>query len=199
MRQRYQRGLLRCATRKAAPDCWEFLWRENGLTGKRVRRTVVVGTVEEYPTRDLAEAAANGLRMQVNEDCNRRLGRRVLMGDLVDHYVQTELSEQSGWHAPSTRTVCREFLNRWVRPHWGEVGIRSVRTVAVGYSPAPQPRKISVLADAVLQRVIRPAALRAGITKRIGWHTFRHTFSTERYGRHEETRTPDLYRVKVAL
>ncbi|PYX21473.1 MAG: hypothetical protein DMG87_09105 [Acidobacteria bacterium] len=25
---------------------------------------------------------------------------------------------------------------------------------------------------------IRPAALRAGITKRVGWHTFRHTFGT---------------------
>ena len=32
--------------------------------------------------------------------------------------------------------------------------------------------------DAVLQKVIQPAALRAGIRKRIGWHTFRHTFST---------------------
>jgi site-specific recombinase XerD len=29
-----------------------------------------------------------------------------------------------------------------------------------------------------LQKVIRPAAQRAGIIKRIGWHTFRHTFST---------------------
>ena len=32
--------------------------------------------------------------------------------------------------------------------------------------------------DAVLQKVIRPAALRAGINKKIGWHTFRHSFST---------------------
>ena len=32
--------------------------------------------------------------------------------------------------------------------------------------------------DAVLQKIIRPAALRAGIGKRIGWHTFRHTYST---------------------
>ena len=29
-----------------------------------------------------------------------------------------------------------------------------------------------------MKRHIRPAAQRAGITKRIGWHTFRHTFST---------------------
>jgi len=32
--------------------------------------------------------------------------------------------------------------------------------------------------DMVLAKVIRPAARRAGIKKRIGWHTFRHTYST---------------------
>ena len=30
----------------------------------------------------------------------------------------------------------------------------------------------------LLTRTIRPAARRAGIQKRIGWHTFRHTYST---------------------
>ena len=35
--------------------------------------------------------------------------------------------------------------------------------------------------DAVLQKVIRPAALRAGIRKVIGWHTFRHTYTLEIY------------------
>jgi site-specific recombinase XerD len=32
--------------------------------------------------------------------------------------------------------------------------------------------------DIVLQKIIRPAALRAGITKRFGWHTFRHSYSS---------------------
>ncbi len=32
--------------------------------------------------------------------------------------------------------------------------------------------------DIVLQKIIRPAAIRAGIRKRIGRHTFRHTYST---------------------
>jgi integrase len=32
--------------------------------------------------------------------------------------------------------------------------------------------------DVVLSRIIRPAAVRAGIQKHIGWHTFRHSFST---------------------
>lgn len=30
----------------------------------------------------------------------------------------------------------------------------------------------------VLTKVIQTAALRAGVKKRIGWHTFRHTYST---------------------
>ena len=30
----------------------------------------------------------------------------------------------------------------------------------------------------LLTRTIRPAAIRVGIQKRIGWQTFRHTYST---------------------
>jgi integrase len=32
--------------------------------------------------------------------------------------------------------------------------------------------------DIVLSRVVRPAVARAGIQKHVGWHTFRHSFST---------------------
>ena len=32
--------------------------------------------------------------------------------------------------------------------------------------------------DTVMVKIIRPAAVRAGINRRIGWHTFRHTYST---------------------
>jgi hypothetical protein len=57
--------------------------REIGETGKRVCRTAVIGTVKKYPTRDLAESAVNGLRMQVNEDSLRQQEQRILIGDLV--------------------------------------------------------------------------------------------------------------------
>jgi integrase len=96
-----------------------------------VRRTVIIGTVEQYPTRDLAQAAVNGLRMQVNEDRNRQPGHLILVEDLVDHYVQTELSGEAHWHSHATRTVYQEFLRRWIRPNWGKVNVRSVRTIAV--------------------------------------------------------------------
>jgi integrase len=131
MRQYYQRGCLRRTKRKAGPDRWEYLWRENDGTGKRVRRTTVIGTVEQYSTRDLAQVAVNGLRMQINEDRLRQPGRDILVADLVDHYLLTELSEEIGWHSHATRIVYRQFLTRWIRSHWGNVSVRSVRTIAV--------------------------------------------------------------------
>jgi hypothetical protein len=112
MRQCYQRGCLRRTERRAGPDRWEYLWRENDVTGKRVRRTTVIGTVEQYPTREIAQAAVNGLRMQINEDRLRQPGHDILVAELVDHYIQTELSEGIGWHSHATRLVYRKFLAR---------------------------------------------------------------------------------------
>jgi hypothetical protein len=53
---RHQRGHLRCTKRKNGPSAWEFLWRENDASGKRLRRTAVIGSLEQYPTEDLALA-----------------------------------------------------------------------------------------------------------------------------------------------
>jgi integrase len=131
MSQNYQHGYLRRAKRKSGAHRWEFLWRENDKTGKRIRRTAIIGTVEQYPTEELARLAANGLRMQINADHNRYPVHPISIGDLIDHYVQTELSVEAGWHSHATRTVYRYFLKKWIDPHWGEVALRCVRTIAV--------------------------------------------------------------------
>ena len=67
MSVRYQQGHLRCVERKSGPPPWEFMWREQDMTGKRVRRTAVIGTAEQYPTEELTQEAVRGLRMQINE------------------------------------------------------------------------------------------------------------------------------------
>jgi integrase len=43
--------------------------------------------------------------------------------------------------------------------------------------------------DVILGKQIRPAAIRAGIAKRIGWHTFRHSFATLLKGNGEDVKT----------
>lgn len=131
MRKRHQRGYLRCAKRKNGPAVWEFLWREVGPDGRLVRRTTVIGTLEQYSTQQEASAAVNGLRVSVNEACNRQPHTSVLMGELLDHYIEKELGERSEWYSAATKIIYRDFLRVWIRPHWSPLDIREVRTVAV--------------------------------------------------------------------
>jgi hypothetical protein len=131
MSVRYQGGYLRCVKRKNGSWCWEFLWRENGPLGKQKRRTMRVGSVEEYPSRELAANAVNGLRMCINAERHRQQQQPMQMCDLIDHYILTELSAKASWHSPATRIIYREFLERWIRPYWNTTNIREVRTVAV--------------------------------------------------------------------
>jgi integrase len=128
---RYQRGHLRCVKRRNGPPRWEFLWRENDSSGRVIRRNAVIGTTERYPTEDLAYAGVSGLRICINEDRNRQREHSILIRELIDHYIFTELSAELDWRSHATRAVYREFLTRWIKPHWGLTNIRDVRTVAV--------------------------------------------------------------------
>ncbi len=133
MRARYQRGYLRLGRRKTGPDCWEFLWWDTEPTGRRVRSKAVIGTVQQYPNVEDAWQASNGLRVSINEARNRQREQLITVADLVDHYSKTELVVDLGQGGKShaTRIVYKDFLARWVRPAWGDLNIRAVRTVAV--------------------------------------------------------------------
>ena len=130
MRRRFQRGYLRVGHRKAGPDCWEFLWWDTEFTGKKVRRKAVVGTVQQYPNEETAWWASNGLRVSINEARNRQREQLVCVGDLIDDYTRTELDNDPDENAKShaTKIVYKDFLARWVRPGWGDLNIREVRT-----------------------------------------------------------------------
>ena len=131
MQVSYQRGHLRCVNRKNGPARWEYLWRERGESGEAVRRNAVVGTIDEYPTEALAQAAVNGLRSCINDTRNRQREQPILLAELIDHYLTTELSERTDWRSHATRIVYREYVTRWIKPYWGSMNIRDIRTVAV--------------------------------------------------------------------
>lgn len=102
----------------------------NQHSGQRAHRTSGVGTLEQYPTQELAKEAVNGLRMQINQTRNRQREQSIFVGDLIHHYIRTELDELRNWRSHATCTVYREFLTRWIKPHLGRTNIRDVRTVA---------------------------------------------------------------------
>lgn len=131
MGARYQDGYVRCVKRKNGSWCWEFLWREMGPEGKQKRRTLKIGSLDRYPTQELATNAVNGLRMPINAERHRQQQRPLQMSDLIDHYVLTELSTSASRHSPATKIIYREFLELWIRPYWSTTDIRDVRTVVV--------------------------------------------------------------------
>ena len=133
MRVRYQRGYLRLRQRKTGPDRWEFLWWDSEPSGVRVRRKAVIGTVLQYPNLENAWQASNGLRVSINETRNRQCEQTLTVADLVDHYIATELASDQldGGKSHATKTIYSDFLTRWVRPTWGNLNIRDVRTIAV--------------------------------------------------------------------
>ena len=131
MRKQYQAGGIRLAKRKHGPDVWEYQWREEAADGRRIRHTKVIGTVTLYPAREAAHNAVNGLRMRINEECYRLQLQAVCFADVIDHFLQTVLYNESDPYAESTRQVTPATINTWIRPKWGSINIRDVRARAV--------------------------------------------------------------------
>ena len=122
-RQRYQSGSLSREMRKAGPAVWIFRWRENA-TEARVYRKVVVGTIEQFPTKTAAKRAVETFRSTINA-VNPAVP--VTLRQLVKHYEENELPGK----AFSTQRTFQTSLKIWVLPKWGEHRLSDVRTVEV--------------------------------------------------------------------
>jgi hypothetical protein len=85
-RARYQFGYLRRKPRKRNPDVW--VWERNaaGPDGRRKRETVIVGTLDQYPTEGQAWRAAESYRVAVN---SKQQNEDVLFGKIVRRLVKT--------------------------------------------------------------------------------------------------------------
>jgi len=120
-RRRYQSGCLYREKRKAGPDVWAFRHRDG-----QSNRKEIIGTVEQLPSRKAAMQACELRRANIN----RNIATPRTMADLVEHYRQKEMSEDSS-KSFSTRTAYDVYLRNWIVPAWGEHSLSNVRTVAV--------------------------------------------------------------------
>jgi integrase len=93
-------------------------------SSRRVNRKVVVGTVEQFPTKTAARKAAEPLRTNAIAD---NPAVPVTVKQLVKHYTDNELPSK----AHSTQRTVETSLNIWVTPKWGEQRLSDVRTVEV--------------------------------------------------------------------
>jgi len=155
------------------------------VTSKR-RRTPETLTVEEFralfsilPERERAMGAVcatAGLRISETlglkwEDVDFRTGQANVLRSVVDGTVgrcKTEISQQP---VPLNEVALAELQSRRESTMYDSDSDWIFASDRV-FGAMP------VWAGSSLQKVLQPAARRTGITKRIGWHTFRHPYSS---------------------
>ena len=123
-RRSYQYGSVSRESRKTEPDVWIFRFRECTPNGNVINRKIIVGTIEEFPTKAQARKEVETLRNNINAEHS---AVPMTLNALVRHYRQNELPRK----AHSTQRTLSTSLDIWILPKWGEYLLRDVRTVHV--------------------------------------------------------------------
>ena len=129
--------------RSHGPAVWVYRWREGSPQGKDTRKSLVIGTTEEYATKAQALKAAEGLRLRANRE-SREIGEPTF-GALIERFIVEEklrdakdqprangvVEEAEEFDAealdPSTASSYLSMLKVHIRPRWGEVLFSQVR------------------------------------------------------------------------
>jgi integrase len=114
-RRRFQKGSIRCRGNR-----WEVRWREdvvlaNGTT-KREQRTTFLGTVEEFPTKRLAEREATSFLAPVN-----RLDYRPVKRATFAEFAESWQNQVIDLLKPSTAKVMASHLRFHLVPAFGRM------------------------------------------------------------------------------
>src|SRR5258708_25452500 len=126
-RTRHQNGSLFRVGRRTGPDVWEFRWYETNAEGRRIRRKVVLGTVEKYKTESAAQGAADTLRININENKATQQFDSMTLEALWEHYKKEELTTKS----KSTRLTYENYAKNRILPRWSTFLLRDIRTIPV--------------------------------------------------------------------
>ena len=123
-RQRVQFGWVCLKARRKGPDVWVLRYRENLSQGRKKRRSVMIGTIEQFPTESQARKAALSWLFSMNgEDRN---GVPVSFGAVIRRYLAEEIPERA-----STASRYRCWLKNHVEPKWREYPIEQIKPLLV--------------------------------------------------------------------
>lgn len=127
-RERYQSGSLKIEKRHTGTDVWVYRWRER-TENQTVKRKVVLGSVKEL-NKTQAQKAAEQYREMANTPQPLEANASMTVAELVDHYKERELGEDSG-KAAKPRKAYLYIFNNYILPKWGSLPLRAVKAVAV--------------------------------------------------------------------
>jgi integrase len=126
-RTRYQQGSLNLEERKKGPAVWVYRWWEKDINGNPIRRKSHLGDASEYPTKSGAQAAADALRLTINNHSQGNGFHRTTVNTLWEHYRSEELPLKE----VSTQDVYGSYVRNWILPRWGRLLLDEVKTVEV--------------------------------------------------------------------
>lgn len=120
MARKFNRGWLRVEPRKSGPTWVLRFYATRARDGKRVEHTVVVGLVRDLPSESSAwaEVQHQHLHEQINKPAFKG---KVTFGDLLAHYEEHELGDQTEAAIPKSQTTVdayRRYLKLRIRPRW---------------------------------------------------------------------------------
>jgi integrase len=126
-----QRGSLARIGRKEGLAVWQFRWSEKDLSGTRVQRKRVIGSIKRYPNEAAARSAVTVLLTEINSDKVRMGSGSITVAQLCDHFEQRELARDNTWRSYATKKTYQAYLTRWILPHWQRYELAEVRTIHV--------------------------------------------------------------------
>jgi hypothetical protein len=100
---------------------------EQDVNSKLVHRKAQVSDVKKHPAESAAQAAADGLRLTINNHCTHRSLRRTTINTLWEHYSQ----EEPPLKAFSTQDAYIIYAKNWMLPRWADLPLEQVKTVEV--------------------------------------------------------------------
>jgi integrase len=122
MQPRYQFGTLTLRKRQRGADVWQWRYVEGGH-----RKSILIGTNDRLTTRAAALRAVESYRLRINQHNSHTQFRAVTLNALIDRYI----SEELGQVRHDTQVSYRTFLNKWIRPKWGDFTLTEIKPMPV--------------------------------------------------------------------
>jgi integrase len=110
--QRHTVGSVRLDKRRKT---WNYLWYQNGK-----RRSKLIGTKQEYPTKGAAWSAAESLRNTI--EGQRKADHGLTVRAVVAHYREEKMPKRA-----DTRRAYEVWLSNHILPTWGDCSLNEVK------------------------------------------------------------------------
>jgi integrase len=126
-----QAGSLTKVIRQEGPVVWQFRWSEKSHDGKRIYRKRIIGSADQYESKEAARMAVTGLLSEINSGKGIVKLTTLTIGQLCDHFQQREMTQEGPWRTLATKTTYQGYIRKWIRPRWEQHELSEVKAVQV--------------------------------------------------------------------